>query len=62
MDKIKFQKAILCILEANQLSSKIADEILKYREGQPHSFGGLSDGFRRIADRLEALARETPAE
>lgn len=50
-----FRKAMLCILEANQLSSKVADEVLRYRKGQPSSFGGLASGFNRIAQRLEAL-------
>jgi hypothetical protein len=62
VNNIIFAKAMLCILEANQLSSKVADEILKYKEGQSHSFGGLGSGFHRIGFRLEAIAEDTPPE
>jgi len=62
VNPIIFSKAMLCILEANQLSSKIADEVLKYKEGQPHSFGGLGSGFHRVGFRLEAITYDTPPE
>jgi hypothetical protein len=52
-----FRKALLCVLECNQLSSKIIDEMLKTRGQEvPSAMGGLASGFFRIASRVEALA------
>jgi len=50
--------ALLCILEAGQLTGKIGQALLVPPGAGSPPWGGLASGFRRIAARLEVIGTD----